>query len=273
MNSSLQGINSLAPFNAGTMRERKYLAIRYEGSLYLDALHDTAPGDSNSIYEIYMFADGWTELRIGNWESSNRSLRKDSAVHSFGDPAGCYDLSDVGFPFPNFGANTCYTFWRSGEPLLSAYLNPTYLFAGHIYEKGEFVSTNSLGDRSPIEGTNPTPPTSWPPAGWFSVLDTDTRKKNITLYHPTVNVDEAFAGNLDTTLFNFYDFSMPSNIYVSSAGFITFSYTSVFYGYNVNHDDTVYSLGTDYNQNVRRIVIGANPARSFQQVAWKVGYK
>lgn len=257
MNNSLQGVNNLAPFNAGTMRERKFLAIRYEG--YND--WNVSPGSSNSIYEIYMFADGWTELRIGNW-SSGYGIRGSTNQ----DIAGLYDSNGIGYSFPSFGANMCYTFWRSGDPWLSNFLNPTYLFTNHIYQKGEFISTNSSGDRNPIEGAAATPSTSWPPAGWTSILATDTRRKNISLdgSWPSTNVNAAFMDNSDISnpqsLFGFYDFVQPSNIYVSSVSFITFGYISP-------------NSATSVNPSINRIVVGGHIVRSFQQVAWKVGYK
>ncbi len=67
-----------------------YTLIRYEGHTTSSG---TTPGSSNSIYEIYIFTNGYIELRIGNWPGT-------------GGIVGQYTSAGTGVAFPNAGYST-----------------------------------------------------------------------------------------------------------------------------------------------------------------------
>ena len=111
-----------------------YTLIRYEGGSSTSG----SPGASNSIYEIYLFVNGFVELRLGNWAST-------------GGTSGHYTSGGTGTAF-TLSAVTSYVWNASGTT--------TSLSASSTYVNGAV----SFGNGAPSLGNGSV--ASWPPSGW-----------------------------------------------------------------------------------------------------------
>jgi len=114
-----------------------YTLIRYEGGSTTFA----NPGSSNCIYEIYLFVDGYVELRIGNWANT-------------GGVSGHYTSGGTGTSFSP-AATTSYVWLATNTT--------TTFFTSYTYANGSLVS----GNAAPSQGNGPVG--SWPPAGFTSI--------------------------------------------------------------------------------------------------------
>lgn len=240
---TLKGQNNLLPYNTG-VGERKYLAVRWEG---MNSTSGT-PGYSNSIYEIYFFADGWCELRIGNWSGLPQVS------------PGVYTASGSGWNFANsISADTCYLFWLSQYSSFS-YLNNSssgvsHYYYNHAYENGLIVSKTTSSARAPLLGSSAIASANWPPTGWTSMQSQSADDQALSLSVVT-NWQQSY-----DVLYSWYTYKSLSSIYIVSNGYITFGGSS-----------TAYSNLSYTNPAIDKLMIGATD-RSHQQVAWKIGYK
>jgi len=237
---TLKGQNNLLPYNTG-VGERKYLAVRWEG---MNSTSGT-PGYSNSIYEIYFFADGWCELRIGNWSGSGQVS------------PGVYTSQGYGWSFANaISADTCYVFFLSSYTTFS-YLasSVNYYYYNHAYENGLIVPKTTSSARAPLLGSSAIASANWPPTGWTSMQSQSADDQALSL-----SVVSNWQSNY-SVLYSWYTYHQLSDIYIVSNGYITFGGSS-----------TAYSSLSYTNPALDKIMIGATD-RSHQQVAWKIGYK
>lgn len=114
-----------------------YTLIRYEGT----STTSGTPGSSTCIYEIYLFVNGFVELRIGNWANT-------------GGVSGHYTAGGTGTSFSPV-ATTSYVWNASGTT--------TTFNTAFTYVNGALVSGTaapSLGNASA---------SSWTPVGWTSL--------------------------------------------------------------------------------------------------------
>lgn len=214
---------------------RGYLAVRWEGSSNTSA----TPGSSNSIYELYLFYDGWCELRIGNWTNDN-------------GVKGVYSSGGVGFSFANISSGYSYVFPLVGDSDVTPKEN-------YVYENGKFVYKSNASDRYPISGAGPTASASWPPSGWTSLINASADDASVSLQPATASIRAIGSGS--RVMWAFDGFLYPNSMYVGSNGYITFGSSS-----------TAYSSLSTTNPAINKIMIDAAD-RSYQQVGWKVGSK
>ena len=114
-----------------------YTLIRYEGASETFG----TPGASTSIYEIYLFVNGFVELRLGNWANT-------------GGISGHYTAGGLGTAFTLYQL-TSYVWNASGT-------NPS-LNTGYTYLNGAVYLGNyapSLGNATALV---------WTPGGWQSL--------------------------------------------------------------------------------------------------------
>jgi hypothetical protein len=114
-----------------------YTLVRFEGGSGTSG----TPGASTCIYEIYLFVNGFVELRLGNWANT-------------GGVSGHYTAGGTGTAF-SLSALTSYVWNATGTT--------TSLNASSTYVNGSIVfgnATPSLGNASVA---------SWPPAGYTSL--------------------------------------------------------------------------------------------------------
>ena len=116
-----------------------YQLVRYEGETGTSG----TPGLSSCIYEVYIFVDGFIELRLGNWANT-------------GGVSGQYTAAGVGTAFSP-AANTSYVWNATGTT--------TTFNTGYTYQNGALVA----GSAAPSKGASATPTANWPPAGWTSL--------------------------------------------------------------------------------------------------------
>ena len=115
-----------------------YTLVRYEGASTISG----TPGASNCIYEMYLFTDGFVEMRMGNWANS-------------GGFSGHYTAGGTGTSLSP-SANTTYVWDASGTT--------TTFLAGYQYING--VAT-AAGSTNPSLGASSVG--SWPPTNWTSL--------------------------------------------------------------------------------------------------------
>jgi hypothetical protein len=115
-----------------------YQLVRFEGS----STTSGTPGASNCIYEIYLFVDGFMEVRFGSWAIAGSGI------------SGQYRSTGTGTSFSPAGS-TSYV-WNSRVT------SPTFTSSA-TYQNGSIVAGNAL----PSLGT--TSVASWPPAGYTSL--------------------------------------------------------------------------------------------------------
>jgi len=115
-----------------------YTLVRYEGATTTSG----TVGASTCIYEIYLFVDGFVELRLGNWANT-------------GGVSGHYTAGGTGTSFSP-SANNTYVWNASGTT--------TTFLAGYQYING--VAT-AAGSTNPSLGASSVG--SWPPTNWTSL--------------------------------------------------------------------------------------------------------
>lgn len=114
-----------------------YTLVRFEGGSSTSG----TPGASNCIYEIYLFVNGFVELRLGNWANT-------------GGVSGHYTSGGTGTAF-TLSALTSYV-WNATGTTTSLNASSTYVNGAVSFGNG----TPSLGNASV---------SSWVPAGWTSL--------------------------------------------------------------------------------------------------------
>lgn len=114
-----------------------YQLVRFEGGSSTSG----SPGASNCIYEIYLFVNGFVELRLGNWANT-------------GGVSGHYTAGGTGTAF-TLSALTSYV-WNATGTTTSLNASSTYVNGSIVFEN----ATPSLGNASVA---------SWPPAGYTSL--------------------------------------------------------------------------------------------------------
>ena len=115
-----------------------YTLVRYEGATTTSG----TVGSSTCIYELYLFTDGFVEMRLGNWANS-------------GGFSGHYTAGGTGTSLSP-SANTTYVWDASGTT--------TTFLAGYQYING--VAT-AAGSTNPSLGASSVG--SWPPTNWTSL--------------------------------------------------------------------------------------------------------
>ena len=115
-----------------------YTLVRYEGATTTSG----TVGSSTCIYELYLFTDGFVEMRLGNWANS-------------GGFSGHYTAGGTGTSLSP-SANTTYVWNATGTT--------TTFLAGYQYING--VAT-AAGSTNPSLGVSSVG--SWPPTNWTSL--------------------------------------------------------------------------------------------------------
>ena len=115
-----------------------YTLVRYEGATTTSG----TVGSSTCIYELYLFTDGFVEMRLGNWANS-------------GGFSGHYTAGGTGTSLSP-SANTTFVWDASGTT--------TTFLAGYQYING--VAT-AAGSTNPSLGASSVG--SWPPTNWTSL--------------------------------------------------------------------------------------------------------
>ena len=115
-----------------------YTLVRYEGATTTSG----TVGSSTCIYEMYLFTDGFVEMRLGNWANS-------------GGFSGHYTAGGTGTSLSP-SANTTYVWNATGTT--------TTFLAGYQYING--VAT-AAGSTNPSLGASSVG--SWPPTNWTSL--------------------------------------------------------------------------------------------------------
>lgn len=115
-----------------------YQLVRFEGGSGTSG----TPGASNCIYEIYLFVNGFMEVRFGAWANAGSGV------------SGQYTAAGVGTSFSP-ASSTSYVWNSTGT-------SPTFTSSA-TYQNGSIVAGNAL----PSLGT--TSVASWPPAGYTSL--------------------------------------------------------------------------------------------------------
>lgn len=126
-----------------------YTLIRYEGGSSTSG----TPGASNCIYEIYLFVNGFVELRIGNWANT-------------GGVSGQYISTGIGTSFSPV-ATTSFV-WNASSAA-------TTFNTAFTYVNGSLVSGTaapSLGNASA---------SSWTPVGWTSLQNSSVDDSFVTV--------------------------------------------------------------------------------------------
>lgn len=136
-----------------------YTLIRFEGYSTYGGI---SPGSSNCIYEIYIFTNGYIEVRIGDW-------------NAIGGGIGHYNSTGTGVDFPLAGAfdpmtqNVNYV-WNATGTSPTIYLDSQYV-------NGSIVSGSSV---APSLGAVAYAST-WPPSGWTSLQDANVDDNYVTV--------------------------------------------------------------------------------------------
>ena len=115
-----------------------YTLVRYEGATTTSG----TVGSSTCIYELYLFTDGFVEMRLGNWANS-------------GGFSGHYTAGGTGTSLSP-SANTTYVWNATGTT--------TTFLTGYQYING--VAT-AAGSTNPSLGASSVG--SWPPTNWTSL--------------------------------------------------------------------------------------------------------
>ena len=115
-----------------------YTLVRYEGATTTSG----TVGSSTCIYEMYLFTDGFVEMRLGNWANS-------------GGFSGHYTAGGTGTSLSP-SANTTYVWNATGTT--------TTFLTGYQYING--VAT-AAGSTNPSLGASSVG--SWPPTNWTSL--------------------------------------------------------------------------------------------------------
>lgn len=154
-----------------------YTLIRYEGSTGTSG----TVGASNCIYEIYIFTNGYVELRFGTWSNS-------------GGVSGHYTSGGTGVSFTPLQNNT-FTWDATGT-------SPTF-YNGYQYING---ALSAAGSTTPSLGASSTG--SWPPVGWTSLQNGSVDDSFVNVPITSTNI----MGSARTTAF------VGSNAYITFGG-------------------------------------------------------
>lgn len=128
-----------------------YQLVRYEGA----AGTAGTPGASTCIYEIYLFVNGYMEVRFGSWGSVGLGI------------SGQYTAAGVGTGFTT-ASSASFVWDASGT-------SPTFT-SGVTYQNGSIV----VGNATPSQGTTST--ASWPPtAAWTSLQNASADDAFVTV--------------------------------------------------------------------------------------------
>lgn len=127
-----------------------YTLVRYEGS----STTSGTPGSSNCIYEIYLFVNGFMEVRFGSWANAGSGV------------SGQYTSAGTGTSFSPAGSASFV--WNATGT------SPTFT-SGVTYQNGSIVVGNAL----PSLGT--TSVASWPPAGYTSLQNASVDDNFVTV--------------------------------------------------------------------------------------------
>jgi hypothetical protein len=169
-----------------------YTLIRFEG---YNTYGGVTPGSSNCIYEIYIFTNGYIELRIGNWSATGGGI-------------GHYNSTGTGVDFPLAGSfdpmtqNVNYL-WDATGTSPTIYLDSQY--------KNSAIE-NAYGSLAPSLGAGAYGST-WPPTGWTSLQNANDDDQFVTV--PISS----------TTIMG----TARTNAYVASNFYITFGSGSTLY--------------------------------------------
>ena len=151
-----------------------YTLVRYEGASTISG----TPGSSNCIYEMYLFTDGFVEMRMGNWANS-------------GGFSGHYTAGGTGTSFSP-SANTTFVWDASGTT--------TTFYSGYQYIDGVATAAGSI---APSLGASSAG--SWPPTNWTSI-----QNGTIDDYFVSVTISPTtFFGTSRTTAY------ISSNAYIT----------------------------------------------------------
>jgi hypothetical protein len=112
-----------------------YTLVRYEGATTTSG----TVGASTCIYEIYLFVDGFVELRLGNWANS-------------GGFSGHYTAGGTGTSLSP-SANTTYVWNASGTT--------TTFYSGYQYINGVATAAGSIAPSLGASSVGTWPPTNW----------------------------------------------------------------------------------------------------------------
>lgn len=126
-----------------------YTLVRYEGT----STTSGTPGSSTCIYEVYLFVDGFVELRLGNWANT-------------GGVSGHYTAGGTGTAF-TLSATTSYV-WNATGTTTSLNASSTYVNGAVVFGNG----APSLGNGSVA---------SWPPAGYTSLQNASVDDSFVTV--------------------------------------------------------------------------------------------
>ena len=151
-----------------------YTLVRYEGATGISG----TVGSSTCIYEIYLFTDGFVELRLGNWANT-------------AGISGHYTAGGTGTALSP-SANTTYVWNASGTT--------TTFYSGYQYINGVATAAGSI---APSLGASSAG--SWPPTNWTSLqnADVDDNFVSVTISSTT------FFGTSRTTAY------IGSNAYIT----------------------------------------------------------
>ena len=112
-----------------------YTLVRYEGASTISG----TPGASKCIYEMYLFTDGFVEMRLGNWANS-------------GGFSGHYTAGGTGTSLSP-SANTTYVWNATGTT--------TTFLAGYQYINGVATAAGSTNPSLGASSVGSRPPTNW----------------------------------------------------------------------------------------------------------------
>lgn len=141
--------------NRGPLIRRKASAVAYQLVRYEGANGTVGtPGASNCIYEIYLFVNGFMEVRFGSWANAGTGI------------SGQYTAAGVGVSFTP-ASSTSFVWDASGT-------SPTFTSSA-TYQNGSIVAGNAL----PSLGT--TSVASWPPAGYTSLQNANVDDNFVTV--------------------------------------------------------------------------------------------
>ena len=112
-----------------------YTLVRYEGATTTSG----TVGSSTCIYEMYLFTDGFVEMRLGNWANS-------------GGFSGHYTAGGTGTSLSP-SANTTYVWNATGTT--------TTFLAGYQYINGVATAAGSIAPSLGASSVGTWPPTNW----------------------------------------------------------------------------------------------------------------
>lgn len=242
MRINLSGRYFFPPLEHGEEGERKYLAIRVEGG----SQPTTTAGSSDCVVEFYLFYNGWTEIRIGDWNS----------VAGY---SGYLDSSGTGHSFiGGVSSGKSWVFIRDSE-----YVGESIKY-NYVYDKGLKHHKENVFDRYPLEGASSL--SNWPPVGWTNLVSLPDGQTGNAIENSTINFSAAKGSVINNSRTGFIALQKSEtnveNIHLDSRFVLGFgSFT------NSGSDPSSTDPNTD------KILIDSKSTRSIARVAWKVGEK